>query len=575
MKKTFQPFNIHSPRKIDRRSFITRTGSAGLGISAMAGTLANLKLMSEATASGTGMNMGEYKALICFFLGGGCDMNNGLIPIGNHPDRPKYEADRQFVAIPESAINASTPFNPTGSALNVTKVNGTTPPGGGNVYGLHPELQHLAGRVNAGQAAFIANCGTLAVPLAEGISLTDYNNALKPVQLFSHSDQVNEWFSSIPQNPFISGWAGRIAQLFESASYATPSPGGLGINQHSVTSMLMTTAGSTDLLVAPGGAVPQYAVNKTGAINFAGYGTDYVTALTGGKYNTSSTGDRFRAFESTANYPHEHILEQGFASVVKSARENEATIGAAAVVANAIANPGGPGLPTVRTGRMLDDIFLQVYNTRSGTAFTATTSLPDDMEELLMICKLIAGRDCLGNTRQVFFFNKGGFDTHANILADQVTLLRDVDIMVEAFVQSMDAIAAAQPTFNKNMATMFEASDFNRTWTPNTSGTDHAWGTHTFCVGGAVEDQITGGLPPANLKIHGKFPTLLIGGPNDVPGNNNRGRWIPQISTDQYYARLAKWFGVASVDIQTIFPNLANGFADPLTHPDLDFITLT
>ena len=120
---------------------------------------------------------------------------------------------------------------------------------------------------------------------------------------------------------------------------------------------------------------------------------------------------------------------------------------------------------------------------------------------------------------------------------------------------------------------MFEASDFNRTWTPNTSGTDHAWGTHTFCVGGAVKDAfIAGG---SNLKIHGKFPTLAVNGPNDVPGNNVRGRWIPQISTDQYYGRLAKWFGVSSGDMEQIFPNLANGFADPLTHPDLDFITLT
>jgi uncharacterized protein (DUF1501 family) len=136
-------------------------------------------------------------------------------------------------------------------------------------------------------------------------------------------------------------------------------------------------------------------------------------------------------------------------------------------------------------------------------------------------------------------------------------------------------IAAEQPSFDKNMATLFEASDFNRTWTPNTTGTDHAWGTHTFCCGGAVEDAITGGSPPSDLKIHGKFPHLAVSGINDVPGNNVRGRWVPQISTDQYYGRLAKWFGVSSADLGTIFPNLANGFDDPLTHPDLDFLNLT
>ncbi|MEM7146443.1 MAG: DUF1501 domain-containing protein [Verrucomicrobiota bacterium] len=560
MKKSPKKFEIHTPTKIDRRSFLTRSGTAGLGISGLAATLANMKLVSEATASSSGMDMSKYKALICFFLGGGCDMNNGLIPIGNHPQRASYDNDRGFAAIPEADISTA------GTELNVTDVNGTAPPGGGNVYGLHPELQNLASRFNSGQAAFIANCGTLAVPLAEGISLEDYQAAIKPIQLFSHSDQVNEWFSSIPQNPFISGWAGRIAQLFQTAPYANAPA---SINEHSLSSMLMTAAGSTDLLVAPGGAIPQYAVNRTGAINFAGYGSDYANALSGGQYDTGATGDRFRAFEGTVNYTHDHILEQGFNGIVKSARENEATIGAATGVADAITTPSANYDPQ---DRQLDDIFLTVYNTRTSSNVTDTTGLPNDMEELLMICKLIAGRECLGNTHQVFFFNLGGFDNHANLLAAQAPLLEQVDMMIEAFIQCMDAIDAAQANFDKNMATLFEASDFNRTWTPNTSGTDHAWGTHTFCVGGAVEDAIGAGTPK---KIHGRFPVLEVDGPNDVPGNNNRGRWIPQISTDQYYARLASWFGVASADMETIFPNLANGFTDPLTHPDLNFLPLS
>ena len=302
-KNSPKTFDIHSPTKMDRRSFLTRTGSAGLGVSAMAGTLANMKLMGEASAASSGMDMSKYKVLVCFFLGGGCDMNNGLIPIGTHPSRPpNYDADRQFAAISETDIANA------GTELNVTEVNGT--PHAGNVYGLHPELQNLATRFNAGDAAWIANCGTLAVPLAEGISQTDYNNAIKPIQLFSHSDQVNEWFSSIPQNPFVSGWAGRVAQLFQTAPYSGAPE---SINEHSLTSMLMTAAGSTDLLVAPGGAIPQYAVNRTGTINFTGYGTDYSNALNGGtgKYNTNSTGDRFRAFENVIKYEHPHILEPG------------------------------------------------------------------------------------------------------------------------------------------------------------------------------------------------------------------------------------------------------------------------
>ena len=61
--------------------------------------------------------MGEYKALVCFFLGGGCDTNNLLIPIGSHPGRANYEADRRFVAVSENDIsNAGTELDAPSAA---------------------------------------------------------------------------------------------------------------------------------------------------------------------------------------------------------------------------------------------------------------------------------------------------------------------------------------------------------------------------------------------------------------------------------------------------------------------------
>ncbi len=534
-KKPLPSFDILS-RSMDRRSFLARSGSAGLGVTGLANTLCQLQLMGEAAAASSSMDKGQYKALVCFFLAGGCDANNLLIPIGSHPNRSNYENDRRFVAVSEADIAAA------GTQLNA-------PSAANRQYGMHPNCPSMASLFNQGKLAMIANCGTLAVPIPVGVSLDDYDSLIKPIQLFSHSDQVNQWFSSIPQNPFISGWAGRVANLFQTPAYTS-----LGINQHGLTSMLMTAAGSTDLLVAPGGSVPQYAVNRTGPKSFNSYGTAYTNAVNNNVYRTNANGRRLQAFEATMEYRHPHILEQGYNGVMRSARSNEETVGAAITEADRLFD--------------MDQIFLDTYNGLAGTNISVATLLPNDVQEMLIICKLIAGRDCLGNTRQIFFLNKGGFDNHADINNALPPLLTEVDAIIACFNAAMEGLAAADSSFEYDMATLFGGSDFNRTWTPNTSGTDHAWGTHTFVCGGAVA-----GANPTGGKIYGSFPTLEIRGPNDVPGNNVRGRWIPQTSTDQYYARLSRWFGVSESDMEQIFPNLANGFTSPFDPAaNLDFI---
>jgi uncharacterized protein (DUF1501 family) len=94
-------------------------------------------------------------------------------------------------------------------------------------------------------------------------------------------------------------------------------------------------------------------------------------------------------------------------------------------------------------------------------------------------------------------------------------------------------------------------SDFSRTLKPAGSGgavgSDHAWGSHHFVMGGAV----------AGGDFYGTFPTLVLNGPNDADsGTNARGRWIPTVAVDQYAATLAQWFGVSATDLPTVLPNI-------------------
>jgi uncharacterized protein (DUF1501 family) len=109
--------------------------------------------------------------------------------------------------------------------------------------------------------------------------------------------------------------------------------------------------------------------------------------------------------------------------------------------------------------------------------------------------------------------------------------------------------------------TTFTLSDFGRTLQPsgsgNNIGTDHGWGNHAFVLGGAV----TGGDFYGNINpgTGSRFPVHQFGGLDDTTNSaNGRGRWIPSTSVDEYGTTLAKWLGVDSTDIPTVFPLIGN-----------------
>lgn len=514
-----------SKHYLTRREFL-RAGTCGaMTIGPLVNTIAQLSLVNSATASTLGSTTigTDYKALVCIFLRGGCDTNNVLIPRTTNPFADVYAADRGAVAVDNGIVNSS--YNPSG--LDAT-IPITVP--GMDPMGLHPNLPNLAAMFAANEAAFVTNVGTLAEPTTQN----SYSTSSLPKQLFSHSDQVTQWMSSIADRPYESGWGARVADLYHDTW-----------NLSNPTSMLITAAGTNQFM--NGGFNSQYSITSTGSISLAGFGTNYANALdASGNYLNTADGNRLKAFEKIMQYSHAHIIEEGYTGVIKSARESEAVIAEAMEVEQSL-------------GIDFDTIW---------SSYSATNNLAT---ELKAIARMIAGRECLGNKRQIFFVDLGGFDTHSSSNTRLDPLLEDLDQAIGAFNAGMKELATKDPNFEYDKVTTFQASDFNRTWTPNgtdtgAAGTDHAWGTHTFVFGGAVN----GG------QFYGTFPDLGVGSSDDVP-SGSRGRWIPTTSVDQYAAKLANWFGVpiGSSEMETIFPNLYR-FEDPFDlsgTANLDFIS--
>ena len=67
---------------------------------------------------------------------------------------------------------------------------------------------------NSGKLSFISNIGTLVEHVNKQEALLGLSNL--PLGLFSHSDQTQQWQTSIPNERASIGWGGKIADLMGS-----------------------------------------------------------------------------------------------------------------------------------------------------------------------------------------------------------------------------------------------------------------------------------------------------------------------------------------------------------------------
>jgi len=376
----------------------------------------------------------NYKALVCVFLFGGNDANNMVIPMDS-PNFNAYTSARGALALTTAELT-STVYSTTGAP-----------------YAFHKSLPDLANLFSSKELAVVANLGSLVQPLTRA----QYQAAKTPVpmNLFSHSDQQNQWQSSIAQGGSTTGWAGRVADYVESQNINTSNfPTFFSVAGNS---LMGTGVNAQPVTISPGGSL----------------------ALPG--FNTSAASQaRWNALNNLIQFDSGVSLAQAANQVMSN------SIGDATSLTNALAK-----------GTKLKTVF-------------PTSSLGQQLQQ---VAQVIQVSSYLGMNRQIFFVSLGGFDTHTNEIATHNTLYPQVDQAVAAFYAATQELGMAQNV------TTFTESDFCRTFQPTSGGgADHGWGSHQMVVGGAVQGgQIYGSFPtfqlggPSDTDTRGRWiPTLSI-----------------------------------------------------------------
>jgi uncharacterized protein (DUF1501 family) len=175
---------------------------------------------------------------VCIFLFGGNDANNLLVP-NDTATYANYQKIRQNLALPQGSLIAIHD-SPTTTA-----------------YGLHPSFAPIAALFNVTKRlAILVNVGTLVQPVPRGSNGMPQLNAVPlPVNLYSHSDQQNEWQNAVPQGGVSTGWSGRLADKLAGISGGVVPPaisiGGNALQLIGETTQPSTVNTSNFGLVAP------------------------------------------------------------------------------------------------------------------------------------------------------------------------------------------------------------------------------------------------------------------------------------------------------------------------------------
>jgi uncharacterized protein (DUF1501 family) len=297
----------------------------------------------------------DYKALVCIFMFGGNDANNMVVPLST-TGYQAYQSVRQNLAI---------------SAATLLPIATSS----GNSYGLHPSLAPLLPMYNTTRdLAIVSNVGMLVRPLTR----QEYQQRLYPVpgNLFSHSDQQQQWQNAAPLGGVSTGWCGRVADKVVGLNYPSNFPIGIGVSGNSLQLVGQTTQPTT--------------------VNGSTFGLE-------GSGDSPVAEARDEALQQILTMSSGVVLMQAANRVLTDA---------------------------IRVAQLVDEA--------SQNAPPLNTAFPQTGlgQQMLQAARIIQIRNQLGLKRQIFFCSIGGFDTHSNQLAAHAALLGEVAGAMAAFYQA-------------------------------------------------------------------------------------------------------------------------------------------
>lgn len=339
--------NVLSRRTLLRNGF--KMGTT-VGAAAAFGHLGKISAWAQSAPS-------DYKALVCVFLFGGNDSNNMVIPMSGSA-ASQYAKLRGNLAL-----------------TNPLALSGTG-------YGMNPNMTALANLYNKTKNVAVAfNVGTLLAP----ITRQEYQAGLGklPSNLFSHSDQQQEWQSAAPMENLTTGWGGRIADLYPpSCPQCMPTAVSLSGNA-------ALLVGQTSQAATIGGNVGLMGENATPAVAARDNALQQIIKLNSGATLVQAAGT---------------ALQDG--------------IGMASLLNSAVSSAAMPvSFPQTALGQQLAEV-----------------------------AQIIRARGALGAKRQIFFTSLSGFDTHTDQYATHASLLQQVSDATAAFYNALadGSIGAAE-----------------------------------------------------------------------------------------------------------------------------------